>query len=201
MSFTEAILITFIILLLFAHFSRQKDSVTSGSKTWDCVDRKSGDVTSVTMNYSHGSMCKCKDCSGNTEKKAAAEHLEYFENCQDSADLKNAMAGDCTDDKFSYAVNSFGAPDLSFSDWVAAQAVETDVIKNHAEFVKDRANTKTQNILGRTYSPDSHESYDPIPWVGLRRPQAVTTCNPTQVPDVNYDLYNAKPTFTWSSSL
>lgn len=87
-----------------------------------------------------------------------------------------------------------------YSEWIASQAVDRQVIKNHSDFVKDRLTNDTQNTIGRTYSPDSHMSYDPTPWLGLRRPQAVKVDNPTQVVDVDYDLYSKKPTFTWTSS-
>lgn len=133
------------------------------------------------------------------EASAIESNAEYFGNCAANASMKNAMNA-CTDDDYKYAVDDFGAPGADFKDWVAAQSVDLQVVKNHAEYVADRESTTTQNITGRTYSPDAHDSYDPIPWVGLRRPQAVPTCNPTQVPDVNYDLYEKDPKFTWKSS-
>lgn len=124
---------------------------------------------------------------------------ESFGNCEIST--PHILAGMCgDDDKFVYAMSDFGAPGRDFKDWVMSQSVDPQVLKNHAEFVKDRGMDNPQNITGRVYSPDSHDSYDPIPWQGLRRPQAVATCNPTQVPDVDYSLYDKRPTFTWRSS-
>jgi hypothetical protein len=124
---------------------------------------------------------------------------EHFTDCANLTPV--ILAGMCgDDDKFSYAINEFGAPGLEFKDWVTSQSVDPQVLKNHAEFVRDRISDNPQNITGRTYSPDMHDSYDPIPWVGLRRPQAVPVCNPTQVPDVDYNLYESRPKFTWRSS-
>lgn len=131
------------------------------------------------------------------EKEAFEENTEYFGNC--TMDV-TGHANVCSDDGYKYAFNDFGAPGADFKDWVASQAVDLQVIKNHAEYVSDRDATTTQNITGRTFSPDAHDSYDPIPWVGLRRPQAVPTCNPTQVPDVDYNLYEKDAKFTWKSS-
>ena len=124
---------------------------------------------------------------------------EHFTNCADLTPV--ILAGMCgDDDKFSYAINEFGAPGLEYKDWVTSQSVDPQVLKNHAEFVKDRISDNPQNITGRTYSPDMHDSYDPIFWIGLRRPQAVPVCNPTQVPDTDYNLYETRPKFTWRSS-
>lgn len=133
------------------------------------------------------------------EKDSIVSNATYFGNCAADASMKHALNA-CTEDEYKYAIDDFGAPGADFKDWVTSQAVDLQVIKNHAEYVADREATTTQNITGKTFSPDSHDSYDPIPWIGLRRPQAVPTCNPTQVPDVNYDLYEKSAKFTWKSS-
>ena len=131
----------------------------------------------------------------NPEAASIAENMEYF-----AAPAGDSSGEHTCDDHFSHATNEYGAPGMDFKDWVAGQAVDSQVIKNHAEFVKDRLGDGKQSVTGRTFSPDSHSSYDPISWVGLRRPQAVKVDNPTQVPDVDMDLYEKRPTFTWSSS-
>lgn len=134
------------------------------------------------------------------EAASIAEQAEYFTGCQDNTMTDAQMNCYCGDTDLAYAVNEFGAPGMEYKDWVAAQAVDPAVIKNHAEWVKDRISEGSLNVTGRTFSPDSHDSYDPIPWVGIRgRPQAVAVCNPTQVPDVNYDLYENKQKLTWST--
>lgn len=131
------------------------------------------------------------------DARSTSENLEYFESGNDAdSDLSDPSA---MQHKFN-AQDFNGKAGMEYKDWVAAEAVDPAIVENHKKFVHDRMNTSGGNILGRTYTPDSHDSYDPIPWVGLRRPQAVTINNPTQVPDIDISLYATKPTFTWSSS-
>jgi len=129
----------------------------------------------------------------NPESHTIKEQNEYFTTANDDSDVA------CDDNKFVYAINEFGAPGMEFKDWVTSQSVDPQVIKNHSEFVKGQLVEDTQIITGRTYSPDSHDSYDPIPWQGLRRPEAVQVRSPTQVPDVDYDLYNNRPSIRWGT--
>jgi hypothetical protein len=197
MSLTEGLLIVIVLILTVIVLSGQmrQQPVESKTKTWDCVNRDTGDITSVKMSYSAAA-------KESPESNSLSENAEHFESCRNSAE-DTARALDCMcdgDDKFEYAVNEFGAPGMEYKDWVASQAVDPTVIKNHAEFVADRQKLSGQNILGRTTSYDSHSS-DSIPWIGLRRPQAVPICNPTQIPDsVDIDWYDAKPKFNWNSS-
>lgn len=102
----------------------------------------------------------------------------------------------------SYMQNPFGAAGATFKDWMTSQAVDISTIRYHDEFIKDRiGNKNTQNVLGRTYSPDQELDSDQIHWIGIRgRPQAVKTDNPTMVPDINYDWFTSKPKLTWNSS-
>jgi hypothetical protein len=197
MLLTEGLLIVIVLILTVIVLSgrlNQKPEPTK-TKTWDCVNRDSGDVTSVKMSYAAA--------KASPEVASMTENAEHFESCRNSAE-DTARALDCMcdgDDKFEYAVNEFGAPGMEYKDWVASQSIDPTVIKNHAEFVADRQKTVGGNMLGKTYSPDSHSSDSSVPWVGLRRPQAVPICSPTQIPDsVNLDAYNIKPKFTWDSS-
>lgn len=198
MSLTEGLLIVIVLILTVIVLSGRLNpkAEPSKTKTWDCVNRDTGDVTSVKMAYAG------KGAAQSPEAASLSEQAEHFEGCRNSAD-DTARALDCMcegDDKFEYAVNEFGAPGMEFKDWVASQSVDPTVIKNHAEFVKDREKIRGDNVTGKTFSPDSHDSYDPLPWIGLRRPQAVAVCNPTQVSDMDVNLFSAKPKFTWSSS-
>jgi hypothetical protein len=200
MGITEGLLIVILIVLIYMIITRKQASSTArATKTWDCVDRDTGDITSVRMavKTKHGPGCKCRVCLS-PEAAAAAEQTEYFTGCQDPTKLNAELNCLCEGDDLSYATNEYGAPGMSYKDWVAAQAVDPAVVKNHAEWVKDRVQEGSLNVTGRTYSPDSHDSYDPISWIGIRgRPQAVATCNPDQTPDVNYDLYEDKPKMVW----
>lgn len=198
------IIIVLTVLVLTSGRMHTKVPQT-GEQTWDCVDRDNGDITSVKMAYTgagkHGGGCKCPKCS-NVEANALAEQSEHFESCRNSAE-DTARALDCMcegNDNFQYAVNEFGAPGMEFKDWVASQSVDPTVIKNHAEFVSDRFNNQKQMGTGATYSPDSHDSFDPVPWVGIRgRPQAVAVCNPTQVPDLDENMFARGPKLVWNS--
>lgn len=137
----------------------------------------------------HGAGCKCSACS-NPEANAQAEQIEYFTGC-----LPTRAAKPEDDDYVS--AGEFGKG-LSYNDYAAAQAVDQQVIKNHAEFVKERAQGGSVNWTGRTYSPDSNESYDPQPWIGIRgRPQRVQVCSPTQVPDMDLNLFPNQQKLVW----
>lgn len=101
-----------------------------------------------------------------------------------------------------YMQNPFGAAGATFKDWMTSQAVDISTIRYHDEFIKDRiGNKNTQNVLGRTFTPDQELDSDQVHWIGIRgRPQAVKSDNPTQVPDVNYDWFASKSKLTWNSS-
>lgn len=162
----------------------------------------------VMMEYRHGSIMGLmhslrSDCivhgglgTDSCGCRRSSSHLEPFAACREPSELARKEPG-CTPND-SYALNDYGAPGVDYKDWVAAQAIDSQVVKNHAEFVKDRIGADGQNITGRTHTPDTLEGQE-TPWIGLRRPQAVAVCNPTQVADVDYNWYAKKPTFTWSS--
>lgn len=102
----------------------------------------------------------------------------------------------CTKDN-AFAKYEYGAPGYSYADFVASQAVDKKAIQNHTEYVRDRQGLGIDNVFltGRTWSPDSNESYDPIPWTGLQRPAYVQQANPSQVPDIDTSMYKANGKF------
>jgi hypothetical protein len=199
MSLTEGLLVVIVLILTVIVVSGRMNhsAPTPTTKTWDCVNRDNGEITSVKMQYSKP--------GANPEKDSLAENAEHFESCRNSAeDTARALNCMCEgDDKFEYAVNEFGAPGIgSYKDYVAAQSVDISVLKNHSEFVADRMKLRGDNVLGKTWSPDSHDS-DGQHWQGLRRPQAVPICNPLQIATSamdNLDSFNISPKFTWNSS-
>ncbi len=131
---------------------------------------------------------------GGVELVAQRENSAYYSGL--SNDVCSQACDPCVGD-MSFAVNDFGAPGADFNDYLTSQGVDSSVIANHAEFIKDRQ--KFGNVTGRTYSPDSHDSYDPTPWIGIRgRPQNVPYGNPDQVADVDRSLYADKQKLTWS---
>jgi hypothetical protein len=181
MSPIEAFLVICVLVLIIM-VTRQRGASTVHE--YDCVDRDSGDVTHVSIARNAP--------KGTPEQEATKENVEHFSSAR-------SECTPCAGDDYPYAVNEFGAPGMSYKDWVATQSVDAAVIKNHAEFVKDRVKTKGANLIGATYSPDSHTS-DQVHWIGLRRPQAVRVDNPTQVPDMNLDWFDKKAKFSWDSS-
>lgn len=204
MSLTEGLLILIVICLVYVMVRKSKPRAGK-IRAWDCIDRDSGDVTSVKMKYvgsgaGSGAGSDASSDAANPEGMAASSNLEYFAGCTSSVD-KGVLDIMCSGDDFAYAVNDFGGPGMDYKDWVASQAVDPAVLKNHAEFVQDRLENQQQWATSTAYSPDSHDSYDPIPWQGIRgRPQAVAMCNPTQVPDVDVNLYDKCQKVTWASS-
>lgn len=187
MNLAEGLL--FVVVIMLTIMVVRKHAVKTQSRTWDCVDRESGETASVRIT-------KAKEEAQSADKVALAENMEYFEKGVD----KCHEAELCGDGELNFAINEFGAPGMEYKDYVTSQAVDPAVIQNHQEYIYDRIGNKGQFITGPTMSPDSHESYDPIPWVGLRRPEAVKQFNPTQVPDIDLSLYEKRPKFTWVSS-
>lgn len=199
MELSKGLLIVLIIILIMV-IIKQKCNAKRGksqSRTWDCVDRANGNVTSVRLQQQ-------KACA--PEKRAQMENAEYFTECasnqaQMSVDLLGNSCGCDPNGNFSYATNEFGAKGMTYKDWVTSQAVDPQVISNHAEFVRDRSQGGPQNITGKTYSPDSNSSYDPISWMGIRgRPQAVSVCSPDQVSDMDYDLFPKNQKVIWRTN-
>jgi hypothetical protein len=133
------------------------------------------------------------------EDKTINEHAEYFTSCGGNQAV--AYSSDPCASDLEYAVHEYGGVGLDFKDWATAQSVDPSIIRNHKDFVKDRLANNTVNITGRTYSPDAHESYNEIPWQGIRgRPEAVAICNPQNMPEANQAVYASKPRLTWDSS-
>lgn len=132
------------------------------------------------------------------EAAAMKENTEYFQACSGDNETEQALGCLCGDgDKFTFAKHDWGSKGMDYGSFMTSQAVDDETIKHHSGFVKDRLGDG--NFTGRTYSPDSHESYDPIKWVGLRRPQYVEQCNPTQVPDVNTALFKSNRQFCFKT--
>ncbi len=115
-----------------------------------------------------------------------AENQESFKTCG-GGDMNNWLTSGCgpcatgDSDRVDFSVNPFGAPGVDYKEFVASQAIDNKTLANHVQYVEDRAALSPGGVFtGRTFSPDSHMSFDPIYWLGLRRPDYVTECNPTQ---------------------
>ena len=122
---------------------------------------------------------------------ALREQNEYFAVCPTQTDEPSGpqcSAGN------KYAKEEYGGA-ADYKDYVAKQGIDERVAANHDQWVKERKNMGPTGefTTGRTYSPDSHDSYDPVPWQGIRgRPRAVPQCNPTQVPDLDPKLFKGE---------
>ena len=137
---------------------------------------------------------------------AMKENAEFFQSCGDNHAQKivdcvcNGTEG--SGELGDFGTWAYGGPNMDYKEYVASQAVDNKVIENHLMFVRDRRGLGPEGefITGRTYSPDSHDSYNPIPWVGIRgRGDAVPQCNPTQVPDIDTNLYKKnRPYCLWT---
>jgi len=199
MEFLEAILIILIIIISYWYLSKKgffKANKLDKSKDDNSKVDNSKDDTSKVNNIATNKTPVNDAAASNVtkeEKAAFTENIEYFNTCGEQ--IAQNMDG-CVNSPMTYAINAYGMPGADYTDWVKSQAVDPQVISNHTEFVQDRLGDN-QLATGRTYSPDSNDSYEPIPWQGLRRPQAVPVCNPTQVPDVDYNLYESKTKLKW----
>ncbi|SIP85963.1 Hypothetical protein PACV_248 [Pacmanvirus A23] len=190
MSLVEGLLIVIVIVLTIMVVTSACRKDASTTRAWDCVDRATGDVTTVKMETAVPRQVE----QMTPERKAQFENAEYFNGVSCQKD-------DCED--IDQTVASFGKAG-SFVDWVASQAVDGSVMKNHMEFVKDRLSTNTENITGKTFAMGEIEASESVPWQGIRgRPQAIPTsalAGSLQVPDVNPNNYTSKPRFNWTSS-
>ncbi len=123
-----------------------------------------------------------KDVKSMLEKKNVDENLLYY-----------ALPQCQVEGEPDYSVDKYGE-EKSFMDYVKSNLVSPDMERNHAEYV----DSDIQRLgTGRTISYDMHDSYDPIPWAGLFRPQNVPVGTPDQIPDVDRSLYRDSPTIRW----
>lgn len=184
MQFVEGVLIIVILYIVY-HIARSR------------MAKKAAAIVPATDPAPVAPVSTAATAPVAAESAAMKENMEYFAGNVDGQHAAEL----CGTGPFNYAVNEYGAPGMSWSDHVASAAVDPAVIKNHSEFVADRLSNKNQFITGPTMTPDSHTSYDPISWQGLRRPQAVAQYNPTQMPDIDTSLYETQPKFNWNSSM
>ena len=120
--------------------------------------------------------------------KSGEHDLPYFNSNAAVADAELLNA----DGDAQSCAQDFANSGATFNDWVKANAVDSSLIQNHTQWVNDTGTRGT--YTGRTYTADMHDSYDPIPWIGLMRPQNVPVGNPDQIPDIDRTLYSNKQT-------
>lgn len=91
-----------------------------------------------------------------------------------------------------YSVEDYGG-EKSYMDWVGDKLISPDMYRNHEEYVQ---NDISRLGTGRTISYDMHDSYDPIKWAGLYRPQRLpqeAEGTPDAIPDLDKSLYSVGP--------
>ena len=191
MSLAEGFLIVIVIVLTIWIFTKGPGAKASSS-VWDCVDRQSGEVATVKVQQ--------KKCS--PEKAAQSEQAEYFSTLSD-ATMQCVMDNACGDgESFQYAVNEFGKPGADYKDWIAERSIDSQTMKNHAEFVKDRMEkqTSTGPTSGQMRGEMEASSSGPG-WVGLRRPQHVPRSgDEAQQTDSDESYFTDKSTLVWRST-
>lgn len=187
MDTTHGLLCAVVLLLIF-YIVYKRHATATYTKTSVSIDTPAEEMHSGGV---HSLGCPCRKCM-NPESRALQENSEFFTSCAD---------GSCDNGAIKYTTAEFGGTGGDFKDWITSQAVDTQVLVNHRDFVKDRFGNNNQNITGRTYAMGEVEGTDQVPWQGIRgRPQAVESCNPTQQPDVDMRNFTTKPRFTWNSS-
>jgi len=142
--------------------------------------------------------------NGSYEAQAHAvmrEQAEYFQTCTDSSETSQALSCICPEGGDNlFAKYEYGAPNMDYKEFVTSQAVDDQVIVNHANYIKDRKQFGVGGeMTGKTFSPDSHDSYNYMPWTGLRRPQGVARCNPTQMDGAEDSSFSRNRQFCFST--
>lgn len=204
MDLSETLIIVLILLLVFGcmNYTSAKSKyvveatkdvlVDNNQQLAEAVGQLSAKVNSLNKKQENNS----SENAEQAENQAMMDNIESFSVCagvdNETDRAVDCLCGDSPD--ITFAVHEFGAPGMDYKSFMASQEVDPEVLKNHTAFVEERS-----GFTGRTFTPDSHDSYDPIPWVGLRRPEYVKQCNPTQVPDVDVNLYKGNRQFCFKT--
>lgn len=192
---TKEILLAIIVLLLVVTLARGNSGAESRTYGYPPAVPPCG--MSPLNSNGHPVGCRCQACM-HPEHMAMNEHAEYF---NDPAAGGSSCALESCSGDFSYALDEFGQPGMTYKDYITSQSVDKSVIENHAAFVKDSLNANGQNLTGRTYALGEVEGTDQTPWIGiLGRPQKVPAHGlAAQVPDVDPRAFADKSRMTWSS--
>jgi len=193
-----ALLIVLVILLIILLFRKGRKTVIVHADNRQALPIPCAPCDSQSNVSNLKLISDAKNSSYETQ--AASALAENFEVCGSETDSKVVADCVCGDGEGEFAKYEYGAPGMDANSFIMSQAVDDQVIVNHANYIKNRKQFGTSGeYTGRTYSPDSHDSYDPIPWIGLRRPEYVSQCNPTQVPDIDTNLYKGNRSFCFKT--
>lgn len=204
--FTIGLLVIIVLILVYIIVVRPRPVDGGDTKSWDCVNRATGEISAVTMKVAPGAQTPASAGAAtkpaSPEQKAIAEQVEHFASCSDEPKAMPDSDCLCRGDTFDYAVHEYGGPGMGYKDWAASQAVDAAVVQNHAQFMQERTDNAQKGgiITGRTYALPDHESYQPTPWIGIRgRPTRVPVCNPTEVTDDDEYWYPTAQKVVWRS--
>lgn len=99
-----------------------------------------------------------------------------------------------------YATTDYGRGGMQFTDWAIGATIDPKIIESNKQFVAERMRN-TATWTGATYSPDSHDTYDAVPWRGLTRPSAVFVGSPDQMPDIDMKRNPKTQRVRWDSAV
>lgn len=199
MTLSETIIVILVILLLFSFMNYTKNGpkpLSTPLPPQSIAESEPRRIRTMQTPPVTKPSNSSADNANEAEKMSLLDNIEAFSVCG-GVDNETDRAVDCLcgdNPDITFAVHEFGAPGMDYKAFTASQEIDPEVVKNHGEFVAER-----QGMTGRTFTPDSHDSYDPIPWIGLRRPEYVKQCNPTQVPDVDVNLYKGNRQFCFKT--
>jgi hypothetical protein len=96
------------------------------------------------------------------------------------------------DGESDYAVEKYGDKGTSYMDWLGGNLISPEMEKNHQEYIsKDIALIG----VGRAMSYDQNDSYNPVDWTGLRRPQNVPFSGTAdQIADMDHSIFMDRST-------
>jgi Sec-independent protein translocase protein TatA len=199
MSLTEILIIVVVILLIFGCSNYVGTKTAAANATQEHLSGLEAQLNSALNMVKESKMPLVsmeKDKPKSIEDRATKENYEAFSVCagpnNETDRAVDCLCGDNPD--ITFAVSEFGAPGMDYKAFMASQELDPEIVKNHSAFVAER-----QGFTGRTFTPDSHDSYDPTPWVGLRRPEYVKVCSPKQEVDVDENLYKGNRQFCFKT--
>jgi hypothetical protein len=199
---SETLIVVLVLLLIFSVMNYSKKSADPSASLKQQNKKLSLDLAKAKRPVIVQNVAAAPPPASSQDNAAMAERMSVMDNIESfsvcgGVDNETDRAVDCLcgdNPDITFSVHEFGAPGMDYKAFTATQEIDPEVVKNHGEFVAER-----QGMTGRTFTPDSHDSYDPIPWIGLRRPEYVKMCNPTQVPDLDVNLYKGNRQFCFKT--
>ena len=173
MELAEVLIIVLVFLGLWLYWHKSRAQYPAGVSGYDCVNKSTG----------HPSTIYVKDLS---PAEIGEQDLMY----RSLGSSEHLIANQLVPLEMMDAGNPVAASGYTgnFSEWVKGQALDSESIASHNQYVEDRVNNNhTQNITG--FIRPEGMTYDPVSWGGLNRPEAVPIGNPREVADIDYGWF------------